>query len=53
VLTARGRLEEAQTLIEGCVPRIMNYGQMESWRKRSAEQLRQRLRTRAMASAGG
>jgi serine/threonine-protein kinase len=50
VLAAGGRSREALALAEGCVPGIATYGQMVPWRKRSAEQLLQRLRRRALAS---
>ena len=44
VLAARGRGEEALPLAESCVPRLATLGQVEPWRKRSAERLLERLR---------
>jgi serine/threonine-protein kinase len=45
VLAARRQFEEALALAERCVPRIAAYGQMAPWRRRSALQLLQKLRS--------
>ena len=44
VRTAQGRRTEALALAETCVPRLVNAGLVEPWRKRSAERLLARLR---------
>jgi serine/threonine-protein kinase len=48
VLAHRGRFDEALSLAEGCVPRVASYGQMLPWRKRSAQQLLDRLHLRGV-----
>ena len=52
VLAARGQVDDALALTRACVPRIADYGQMEPWRKRSVQQLHDRL-TRERVSARG
>jgi tetratricopeptide (TPR) repeat protein len=47
VLAARHRFDEALSIAETCVPRIVEYGQMVPWRRQAAQQLLQRLRSDA------
>lgn len=51
VLAVRARPDEALSLAQGCLPRVARYGQMVPWRKRSTEELLERLRRNGVASA--